>query len=142
MANHQKPADEYLLELFSPVAEEAGMTAAAREKSPDFGDVAVTFASDEIGMRLIADRGHYFAEIRPSRDETEWFDLSLLQMLLTEVDTLDGAAIESQVHFLRERLAEVKAALGQDRWPVTKRRLQALERRRSSRRFGPSSGGK
>jgi hypothetical protein len=142
MANPQRPADEYLLELFSPVAEEAGMTAAAREKSPYFGDVAVTFASDEIGIRLIADRGHYFAEIRPSRGETEWFDLSLLQMLLTGADTLDGAAIESQVHFLRERLTEVKTALGQDRWPVTRRQLQALERRRSSRRFGPPSGGK
>ncbi len=142
MPNPRKPADEYLLELFSPVAEEAGMTVGTREKSPYFGDVAVTFASDEIGMRLIADRDHYFAEIKPSRGETEWFDLSLLQMLLTGADTLDGAAIESQVHFLRERLAEVKTALGQDRWPVTKSELQALERRRSSRRFGPPSGSK
>jgi hypothetical protein len=141
MANPQKPADEYLLELFSPAAEEAGMTATVREKSPYFGDVAVTFASDEIEIRLIADRDHYFAEIRPPRDETEWFDLSLLQMLLTGADTLDGAAIESEVRFLRECLTEVKTALGQDRWPVTKRQLQALERRRSSRRFGPPSGG-
>lgn len=142
MPNSQKPADECLLELFSPVAEEAGMTVVTREKSPNFGDVAVTYSSDEIGIRLVADRDRYFAEIRPSRGEMEWFDLSLLQMLLTGTDTLDGATIESQVYFLREHLTEVKTALGQERWPVTRRQLQALERRRSARRFGPLSGSK
>lgn len=139
MVDANKSADERLLELFGAAAKEANMTVTALDKSPYFGDVALTLRSADLEVRLVSDQELYSAEIRPPWTQAEWFDLSLLQMLLTGTDTLDGAAIESQAGFLREKLAEVRSALAEDRWPVTRRQLQALERRRAARRFGPAA---
>lgn len=141
MEDTDKPADQRLLELFGPVAEVANMILVANEKSPYFGDVALTLRSDDLELQLISDQGLLSAEIRPSWTAAEWFDLALLQMLLTGTDTLDGVRIEAQAGFLQEHLAEVRGALGPDRWPVTRRQLQALERRRAARRFGPAPEG-
>ena len=141
MVTADRPADEELLELFGPAVKAANMQPAKRENSPYFGDVALTFKSDSFEMRLVSDQGLYSAEIRPVAPGTEWFDLSLLQMLLTGTDTLDGARIESQADFLREKVTAVRAALELDRWPMTRRQLQALERRRVARRFGPATEG-
>ncbi len=136
MANTTPSAGDELLDVFSAVIIDAKMTVMAREESPYFGDVAITLRSGDLEIRLVSDQGIYFAELRPLGAGAEWFDLSLLQMLLTGVNTLDGVPIESQASFLRERLADVGRALAPDRWPVTRLQLQELERRRVATRFG------
>ena len=142
MVDPNEPADERLLELFGPVVKEANMTVTARAKSPYFGDVALTLRSDELELRLVSDQGLCSADIRPSWTKADWFDLSLLQMLLTGKDMLDGAGIESQAGFLHKKLVEVRSALAENRWSVTRRQLQGLERRRAARRFGPAADGR
>ncbi len=137
MADPERTTSEQILQLFRPVIESTGMTLIAHEQSPYFGDTALTLRSDDIEVRLLSDRGRFFAEIRPAQIESKWFDLSLLEMLVTGEDTLDGVPIEAQALFLRQHLEEVKRALDRDRWPVTIRQLQALGRRRMPRLFGP-----
>jgi hypothetical protein len=137
MTDSNKPADERLLELFRQTIQDADLTVTSRDISPSFGDVALTLSGGDIDVRLTSDRGTYSAEIRPSLAGAEWFDLPLLQMLLTRTDTLDGVPIESQAGFLHENIAEVRSALASDRWPATRQQLQDLELRRVAKRFGP-----
>jgi hypothetical protein len=136
MIDTNKPAEKQLLDFFGAAIQGAGLTVASRDISPSFGDVAFTLTGENIEIRLVSDRGVYSAEIRPSLAGAEWCDLSLLQMLVTRTDTLDGVPIESQAGFLRENIAEVRSVLAADRWPATRRQLQDLERRRAARRFG------
>jgi len=132
-------AAEQLLQLFGPAILDGNMTVVAREESPYFGDVAVTLRSAEFEIRLVSDRGTYFAEIRPYPGGDEWYDLTLLQMLVTGEDTLDGVPIQSQANFFRDHLIDVGKALAQDRWPLTRRQLEESERQRAAKRFEISS---
>ncbi len=121
-------------QLFPNLAEgaDAGLT---RRESPSFGDYEVIASFDQIEVRLLSDRGDESIDIRPAGDP-EWFDLALLQMILTGHDTLDGLDVDSVARFLNTHLADVKRALDRERWPLTKKKIQSLELQRVHRRFG------
>lgn len=126
-----------LQSLFGPVIEREKMILVSREESPYFGDAVLTFAGALIELRLISGRGLPFVELRARHDPTEWFELSLVQMLLTGNDTLDGAPIQALAHFLNGHLDAVRRALENRQWPLTRRQLHALEKKRVTRRLGP-----
>lgn len=125
-----------LQSLFSPVIGRERMTLVSREESPYFGDAVLTFAGGLMELRLISDRGLPFVELRPRHDPSEWFELSLVQMLLTGSDALDGAPIQSLARFLEDHIDAVQTAFDDGQWPLTRRQLFALEKKRASRRFG------
>jgi hypothetical protein len=119
-------------QLFAALAERADLK---QRESPSFGDYEVIATSDEIEVRLLSDRGQESVDIRPA-GESEWFDLALLQMILTGGDTLNGLDADSLARFLDKHLVDVRRALDGEKWPSTKQQIQSLERQRVRRRFG------
>ncbi len=121
--------------VFPSVAADAATTS-RYDKSPYFGDYAVSATYRTIEIRLVHDRGSDSVEIRPAGRE-EWFDLALLRTLLAGGDATAGATVEELGSFFQERTADILAALDPRQWNLTEARLKRLEEESARRRFGP-----
>ena len=106
-------------------------------ESPYFGDYALTARWPDIQIRVIRDKGRESAEVRPGHEAEDWFDLPLIQTLLTGRDTGGESTIEEQAGFIADHLAEILQAFAQVAWPLTKHRLESLERARAEKSLGP-----
>ncbi len=106
------------------------------DKSPYFGDYAVTASYRKVEIRLVHERGSDSVAIRPAGRE-EWFDLALLKALLTGGDAAAGATAAELGAFFEERVADILAALAPEQWNLTEARLKSLEEESAKRRFGP-----
>ncbi len=105
------------------------------DRSPYFGDYAVSATYGNVEIRLVHERGLDSVEVRPSRRE-EWFDLALLKALLTGGDAAVGATAEELGSFFEERSVDILAALDSRQWNLTEVRLKSLEEESARRRFG------
>lgn len=113
-----------------------GKTSWRYEQSPYFGDYALTGVVDSMEIRFTRERGREAVEVRPADSQEEWFDLALVEMLVTGRDTLRGSAPESLGRFVEEHRNDLRRAFGEQQWEATKRRLKRLEEKRMRLRFG------
>jgi hypothetical protein len=79
-------------------------------------------------------------EIQPGHVAHVWFDLPLVEELLTLRDSKDGFAVEEQAKFLVARLPEIVKAFDNASWPSTGKKLAELQRLRARPMFGPLPG--
>lgn len=121
--------------LFPSVAADAATTW-RYDRSPYFGDYAVTAVYRKVELRLVHERGQDSVEMR-SAGEDEWFALALLKALLTRGEATSGATAEELGTFFEERIADILAALDPQQWNLTKARLTSLEEESATLRFGP-----
>lgn len=121
--------------LFPSVAADVATTW-RYDRSPYFGDYAITAVYRKVEIRLVHERGQDSVVMRPAGQD-EWFDLALLKALLTRGDATIGATAEELGAFLEERIADILAALDPLQWSLTKTRLASLEEESATRRFGP-----
>src|SRR2546423_13701519 len=65
--------------------------------SDAFGDLAITLRRDNVRMRIVRDRGQWCIEFSESNWASEWYDVALIQEVLTGSIGQDVLSLEQQV---------------------------------------------
>jgi hypothetical protein len=108
-------------------------------ESPGFGDRAIVYASSELLVRFVSDRGQWFLEVSGVRSR-DWFDCDTWRACLDASEaTLDPSPLADQAAFLLTNLDRIAAALREDPRRLGEC-LRATRSRRAMRRLDPSGG--
>ena len=128
--------------ILAPVLTRLGFRAVFDQQGRAFGDELVEFASDDVRLRIVRDRGQVFADFGSPADVRRFFDAGVV------MEHFDPAASWSLQHdtvaeslraigrFVEAVGAELRSTYSPDRYRASLKRLDAIERGRADRRFG------
>lgn len=128
--------DQILFELpflFS----EGGFHIVSTDASPWFGDGSVVMSSSHVRLRFVRERGTLSLEIGPSDDKEAWWDLALVLEVITGGSPTFDITLQGIGAQLRQNLAVLNTALGQD----LRKTRQEIERLLADRHPAPPQAG-
>ncbi len=103
--------------------------------SSAFGDLAITLRRDNVRMRIVRDRGQWYIEFSESGWASEWYDLALIQEVLTGSIGEDVLSLEQQVRIVSSNWPKIVELFRPERAKCTHTLLSQLRLERSKRRM-------
>jgi hypothetical protein len=115
----------------------AGYTLVAEDfDERSFGNAFLHFRKDTIDLRLVRERGRWFAEIAFTEDPDAWFDSAVVFQHLEEPAVMPADTPGALVEQLLATRARWEPLFSASTYAETRRQLQALQRASALERFG------
>jgi len=103
-----------------------------------FGNTFFILTNGAVNVRLVRERGDWFAEISSSNDPNRWFDLAIVFRHLGERMQVPFSSLGQAAETLAEASSRWEPLFSPEVYPSTRRRLRALELQSAKERFGYS----
>jgi hypothetical protein len=116
-----------------------GYTVVREELDPEsFGNALVLLNKGTVNVRLVRERGQWFADISFTGDPAEWFDSAVVFRALGEQAVTPAPSLDVVVKQLVASSARVEGLFSPDAYATTKSSLRAIELASAQERFGYS----
>jgi hypothetical protein len=104
-----------------------------------FGNVAIVLSDGTINVRIICERGKWFAELASAQHSNEWFDSAIVYRYLDKDAPAPTRQLGELITNLISAAAKWELLFRPDVFAETLRSLKAIERRSAEERFGYTS---
>lgn len=121
--------------LLSFLKNDCGLSIEGHHIFPAFGDTVIVLRGQHLRVRVVRDRGDWFAEVGSEQKQDDWYDMGLLKELIIGRVKQDVLSFDELATFLRANWQTIVDLLTSSRSCETYAALERIRQERAKRRF-------